>query len=216
MPNIGERESLFGRKEYEINDLQLTIDHYEYISEFCVITLLNKEVDIILGRPWFKELGTFILNTKNKFLMFLYKKMVTFQDMTTKSKLIMPSAKDPKDILKLMFQENPKAVSKKQKELEEVISNKNKENSCLKEHNQKLLTQVRKCKSKKHQWKQEKKIFENKLNESLSRKEEESLCLKNLNQRLLEQIKCLKDETLNDQDKVDSENEELLRLRNHN
>lgn len=33
--------------------------------------------------------------------------MVTFQDMTMKSKLIMPSSKDLKNILKLMFQESP-------------------------------------------------------------------------------------------------------------
>ena len=128
----------------------------------------------------------------------------------------MPSLKDLKDIVKLMFQENPKIVSKKKIELEEVISNKNKENSCLKEHNQKLFTQVRKCKAKKHQIEQENEIFEKKLNESLSGKEEEILCLKNINQNLLEQIKCLKVEKLEYQNKVDSENEELLRLKNHN
>ena len=111
--------------------------------------------------------------------MFPYKKkMVKFQDMTTKSKLIMPSAKDLKYILKLMFQENPKTVSNKQRELEEVISNKNKENSCLKEHNRKSLTQVRKCKAKKHQLEQEKEISEKKFNESLSGKDEETLHLR--------------------------------------
>ena len=54
-----------------------------------------------------------------------------------------------------------------------------------------------------------------KLDKSLSNKEEENLRLKTLNQRLLEQIKCLKNEKLEYQNKVDLENEELLHLRNH-
>ena len=87
----------------------------------------------------------------------------------------MSSSKDLKNILKLMFQENSETIPKKEKEFEEVISNKNRENSCLKEHNQKLLAQVRKCKAKKHHLEQEKEIFEKKLNESLSKKEEEIL-----------------------------------------
>ena len=62
--NIGELQGVIGGKEYEIYNLQVTIDHYVYISQSHVITMLDKEVDIILGRPWLKELGTFILNTE--------------------------------------------------------------------------------------------------------------------------------------------------------
>ena len=105
----------------------MTIDHYEYISQFSVITMFDEQVDIIIGRPWFEELGTFILNIEKIFLMFPYKrKLVMFQDMTMKSELIMPSSKDLRDISKLMFQDILETVSRKQKELEEVISNKNK------------------------------------------------------------------------------------------
>jgi len=40
----------------------------------------------------------------------------------------------------------------------------------------------------------------------LSKREKENLCLKDLNKKLLKQIKCLKDEKLEGQNKVDSEN----------
>jgi len=60
--NIGERTHIFGKKEYEINYLQVIIDHYECTSQFCVVTMFNPKIDIILGQPWLKELGTFMLN----------------------------------------------------------------------------------------------------------------------------------------------------------
>lgn len=90
----------------------------------------------------------------------------------------------------------------------------------MKDHNQKLLAQVRKCKTKKHKLEQEKEGSEKKLNKSLSEKEEENLRLIDLNQRLLQQIRNLKDDRLKSQNienKVDeSKIKELLRLRNHN
>jgi hypothetical protein len=60
--NIIEKEDIFHKKQYEIKDLQVTIDDYEYISQFNVTTMYKEEIDIILGLPWFKKLGTFILN----------------------------------------------------------------------------------------------------------------------------------------------------------
>lgn len=63
--------------------------------------------------------------------------MITFQDMTRKSESIMPLSEDFKEISKLMLHQE--TILKKQKELDEVISNKNEENSRLKDHNQKLL-----------------------------------------------------------------------------
>lgn len=65
-PNIGEQKGFCDKNEYEINDLQVRDDHYEYTSQFYVVTMLDKEVDTILNRPWFKELVTFMLNTKTK------------------------------------------------------------------------------------------------------------------------------------------------------
>ena len=44
-----------------------------------------------------------------------------FRDITSKSKSIKSSLEDLKDISDLMFQDNEKTISKKQKELEEVI-----------------------------------------------------------------------------------------------
>jgi hypothetical protein len=90
--NIMEKEDIFRKKQYEIKELQVTIDEYEYISQFNVTTMYTKEMDIILGLPWFKNLGTFILNMEKKFVMFPYKKkMTTFQDTTIRSKSIIPS-----------------------------------------------------------------------------------------------------------------------------
>ena len=48
-----------------------------------------------------------------------------------------------------MFQDSKKSISKKQKELEEVICSKDKEISCLRDHNEKLLEQVKKAKASK-------------------------------------------------------------------
>jgi hypothetical protein len=50
-PNIIEKEDIFCKKQYEIKDLQVTIDDYEYISQFKVATMYKKEVDIILVLP---------------------------------------------------------------------------------------------------------------------------------------------------------------------
>ena len=55
-----------------------------------------------------------------------------------------------------------------------------------KDHNKKLLEQIKKSKVEKQKLKQENESFENKLIESLLEKEEENLHLKTLNQRLLE------------------------------
>jgi hypothetical protein len=117
-PNIIEKEDIF-----QIKELQVTIDEYEYISQFYVTTMYKEEIDIIIGLPWFKNLGTFILNMEKKFVTFPYKKkMMTFQDTTMRSKSIIPSSKDFKDISKVILQENQKSISRMQKEFDEVIT----------------------------------------------------------------------------------------------
>jgi hypothetical protein len=56
-------------------------------------------VDIILGSTWVDILGTFVLNTRKKFLTFFYKKKkITIQDVTMKSISEAPSSEDLKDI----------------------------------------------------------------------------------------------------------------------
>lgn len=62
--NIIERINLFDKKQYEINDLQLNIGDYTFISQFNVSSLCSNDSEIILGLPWIETLGTFILNTK--------------------------------------------------------------------------------------------------------------------------------------------------------
>jgi hypothetical protein len=82
----------------------VTTDDYECISQFNVTTMYKEKVDIILGLPWFKKLGTFILNIVKKFVTFPYKKkMMTFQDITMKSDSIVPSLIALKDISKVIF-----------------------------------------------------------------------------------------------------------------
>ena len=74
--NIIEKKDMF-----QIKELQVAVNEYEYISQFYVTTMYKEEIYIIIGLPWFKNLGTFILNMEKKFVTFPYKKkMVTFQD----------------------------------------------------------------------------------------------------------------------------------------
>jgi hypothetical protein len=88
-PSIIEKKNTFGNEQYEIKDLQLTIDDYKFISQFNVTTMYREGVNIILGSPWIETLGTFILNMKKKFLSFSYKKKkITLQDVTMKSNSI--------------------------------------------------------------------------------------------------------------------------------
>jgi hypothetical protein len=47
--NISEKTNIFCKRQYEIKELQVTIDDYEYISQFNVTTMFQEEIDIILG-----------------------------------------------------------------------------------------------------------------------------------------------------------------------
>ena len=107
MQNISEKKDIF-----QIKELQLTIDEYQYISQFYVTTMYKEEVDIIIGLPWFKSLGTFILNMEKKFMTFPYKeKMITLQDTT----LELVTLEDFNNISKLILRENKNAMQGTQK-----------------------------------------------------------------------------------------------------
>jgi hypothetical protein len=83
--------------------------------------MFQEETDIILELPWFKKLGTFILNMEKKFVTFSYKKkMMTFQDTAMRPNSIIPSTKDFKDISKVILQENQKTISNMQKEFNKL------------------------------------------------------------------------------------------------
>jgi hypothetical protein len=138
--------NIIRKEDYSlIKELQVTIDEYEHISQFYVTTMYQEEVDIIIGLPWFKSLGTFILNMEKKFVTFPYKeKMITLQETTSEPDSVTPE--DFNDILEVIVQENKKAMQRMQKEFDEVIKDKIEEISRLKEHGKKLLTQIKKSK----------------------------------------------------------------------
>ena len=85
--NIGGRLDFCKNKEYAINDLQWNIGDYTGVSQFIVKSLWSSDGDLVLGLPWLKTLGTFILNAEKKFLTFPYKKKrITLSDINMKTK----------------------------------------------------------------------------------------------------------------------------------
>jgi hypothetical protein len=67
------------------------IDEYEYISQFYVTIMYKEEINIIIMLPWFKNIGSFILNMEKKFVTFPHKeKMITLQDTTSESDSVTP------------------------------------------------------------------------------------------------------------------------------
>ena len=65
--NISERLDFSNIKEYAISDLQWSIRDYTGVSQFIVKSLWSSNSDLVLGLPWLKTLGTFILNAEKKF-----------------------------------------------------------------------------------------------------------------------------------------------------
>jgi hypothetical protein len=187
--------NIIGKEDYfRIKELQVTIDEYEYISQFYVTTMYQEEVDIVIGLPWFKSLGTFILNMEKKFVTFPYKeKMITLQDTTSAPNFVTPE--DFNDISEVILQENKKVMQRMQKEFDKVIKDKSEEISRLKEHSKKLLTQIKKSKVRK-QCVQKLEQENQELEKNLSEKNEENSRSKSLNHKLLEQIRKLKEEIL--------------------
>jgi hypothetical protein len=223
-PNIIENDMCLSNEKYDIKNLQLSMGDYKFIAQFNVVSIYQDSVDIILGSTWVDTLGTFIFNTRRKFLTFSYKKKkFTLQDATMKSISEAPSSEDLKDISEVILPDNQKSIQKlqdRQEECDKIIIEKDEEISRLRNHNQKLLAKIMKSKEKKRCF--QKFEQENQgLKEKLTEKEEESSCLRNLNQKLLEQIKSLKDErreNLESKNKDDKseDKEELLRLKRHN
>ena len=72
--NIGERLDFCKNKEYAISDLQWNIGDYTIVSQFIVKSLWSSDGDLVLGFPWLKTSGNFILNAEKKFLTFPYKR----------------------------------------------------------------------------------------------------------------------------------------------
>ena len=94
-------------KQIEISVLQLNVEDYMVTSKFIVSSLSSFEGDIILGLPWIKTLGTFILNVEKNFLTFSYKrKRITFQDITMKPEIEPPKYEEFQDISQMISQGN--------------------------------------------------------------------------------------------------------------
>ena len=101
-------------KQYDINNLQLSIGDYTFTLQFTVKTLSFDDSDIVLGSPWMETLGSFILNMRNNFLTFYYKKKkIMLQDVTLKPNSVMPE--DTQEISKVILQESKKAIQNMKK-----------------------------------------------------------------------------------------------------
>ena len=92
----------------------------------------------------------------------------------------------------MLSQGNEKSIQTIQNDLNKFIAGKKEEISRLRDHNQKLLLQIKKEKDKfqhNQQFEEENRY----LQKELSCKDEESSSLKRVNQELLEEIKNLKE-----------------------
>ena len=127
----------------------MNIGDYSGVSQFIVKSLSSIDDDLNLGLPWIKTSGTFILNVEKKFMTFPYKKKkITLQDINMKSKSEVASSEDFKKISKMLSQGNEKSIQTIQKDFDKVIACKEEEISNLRDHNQKLLLQIKKAKDK--------------------------------------------------------------------
>ena len=101
--NIGEILDFWNEKEYVISDLQWNIGAYTGVSQFIVKSLWSSDGDLLLGLPWLKTLGTFILNVEKKFMTFPYKKKkITLQDINMKSESEVASSEYIREISRVM------------------------------------------------------------------------------------------------------------------
>lgn len=56
--NIIETMDSMSNKQYGINNVQLSIEDYTFISQFTVKTFYFDNSDIILGSPWMESIGS--------------------------------------------------------------------------------------------------------------------------------------------------------------
>ena len=62
-----KRLGFWNNKEYAISDLQWNIGDYTGVAQFIVKSLWSSDGDLVLGLPWLKTLGNFILNAEKRF-----------------------------------------------------------------------------------------------------------------------------------------------------
>ena len=96
----------------------------------------SSDGDLVLGLPWLKTLGTFILNDEKKFLTFPYKKKkITLSDINMKTKSEVASPEDFKEISNMLSEGNEKSIHTIQNDFNKVIASKKEEISRLRDHN---------------------------------------------------------------------------------
>ena len=132
-----------------LSDLQWNIGDYTGVSQFIVKSLWSSDGDLVLGLPWLKKLGTFILNVEKKFLTFPYeKKKITLSDINMKTESEVTSSEEFKEISKMLSQGNEKSIHMIQNDLNKVIAGKKEQIYRIRDHNQKLLLHIKKEKDK--------------------------------------------------------------------
>ena len=119
--DIIDNNTILSNDKYELKNLQLFVDYCKDLTQFNIVSVVSLEqdmVDIILGSAWLDTLGTFMFNTRKKFLTFPYKKKkVTYQDVTMKPSSGVVLTEDFKDISKVLSQEDQKSIQNMHNEL---------------------------------------------------------------------------------------------------
>jgi hypothetical protein len=103
----------------------------------------------MLGSTWLETLGSLLLNFEKMFLLFSYKKKkITLHDISVKSDSVSTS-KDLDRISKMLLSDKQQSILEIQKECDKIIIDKDAEICRLKNHNQSLVTQIKKLKNEK-------------------------------------------------------------------
>ena len=124
-----------------------------------------------------------------------------------KSELEVASSEDFREISKVMSQGNEKSIQTIHKDFDKVIASKEEEISHLRDHNQKLLLQIKAKDKVQCSQKLEEKIQA--LQQKLLGKDKENFAPKKVNQELEEQIEKLKEDK-------QSEDERFEKIHNNN
>ena len=139
-----------------------------------------------------KKIGSFILNAEKRFLTFPYKKKkTTLSDINMKIESEVASPEEFKAISNMLLHANEKSIQTIQKYFDKVIAGKEEEISHLRDHNQKLLLQIKKEKDKA-QYNQKLEEENQDLQKQLLENIEENNHLKKRKQDLMDHILKLK------------------------
>lgn len=129
--------------------MQVTIDDYQYISQFNVATMFKKEIKIFINLPWVEKLRTFILNMEKSFWYFRIKGRWWNSKTLQWDQNRYLHQNNLKISWKWAFNKIKSQYQECKNEFDEVIMDKNEENSLVIDHSQKLLAKVKKSNAMK-------------------------------------------------------------------